>query len=619
MKRKTCFTAAVILILSFCASYFQLFYTPDRFLMDKLYLTPSGTDNRIRIVTIDEKTLDAYGSFSTWSREKSAELVRKLNSSAESRPSVIGFDVMFIGATDEETDAALADACKIEDNVVTAVNIVNETVLKSHMNSNQLTEDPLHISLVEKPYDELSNYTGIGFANTIADDDSYIRRSILYRTHDNETIDSFSYAVYKTYCRKNSLTPYVPDLGDYNEFSFCYSGKPGTYETVSLVDVLDGTVDARTFKDCIVLIGAYAPGMQDAFNTPVNRSIQMYGVEIHANIIEAFLEEQTYHSLPLLWSALATGLIALFYYLILTKSQSSHNSDKTAARTHTFGSLLARINIISGTFIGIALIAAELLIGRLLFRRGIEIPLLTLPVFLILIYAFQLIGSYIEERMKRKQIVSAFKKYVAPQIVDELSQKEQFEIALGGENRDIAVLFVDIRGFTPLSESLEPEQVVKILNEYLALTTDSIFRNSGTLDKFIGDATMAVFNAPFDLDDYVYRAVCAARDIVSGSKELQDRLYEQFGKTVKFGIGVHCGPAIVGNIGCDVRMDYTAIGDTVNTAARLESNAKGGQILISDAVLKRLENRIMVTEIGTIPLKGKSNEVMVYQVDEILS
>lgn len=618
MKKKTYFTAVVILILSFCASYFQFFYTPDRFLMDKLYLTPSNTDNRIRIIAIDEKTLNAYGPFNTWSREKSAELVTRLNSSAESRPSVIGFDVMFIGSTDEKTDAALANACKIEDNVITAVNIVNETVLKSHMNSNQLKEDPLHISLVEKPYNELSDCTGIGFANTIADDDSYIRRSILCRTHDGETIDSFSYAVYKTYCRKNSLTPYVPDLGDYNEFSFCYSGKPGTYETISLVDVLDGTVDTRTFKDCIVLVGAYAPGMQDAFNTPTNRSEQMYGVEIHANIIEAFMEEKTYHPLPSLWSAIATGLLALLYYLILTKSQSSPNSARTDT-PRTFGSLFARINIISGTFIGIALIVAELLVGRFLFHRGMELPLLTLPVFLILIYAFQLIGSYIEERMKRKQIVSAFKKYVAPQIVDELSQKEQFEIALGGENRDIAVLFVDIRGFTPLSESLEPEQVVKILNEYLALTTDAIFRNSGTLDKFIGDATMAIFNAPFDLDDYVYRAVCTARDIVAGSSELQDRLYEQFGKTVRFGIGVHCGPAIVGNIGCDVRMDYTAIGDTVNTAARLESNAKGGQILISDTVLKRLENRIAVSEVGTIPLKGKSNEVMVYQLDQILS
>lgn len=617
MKKKTYLIAAVILIVSFSASFFQLLYTPDRFLMDKLYLTLSDTDNRIRIIAIDEKTLNAYGSFNTWSREKSAELVTKLNASEQNRPSVIGFDIMFIGSTDEQTDASLAEACKASGNVVTAVNIVNETVLESH-SGNRLKEDPLHISLVEKPYDALANSSDIGFANTIADNDSYIRRSILYRTYQEETINSFSYAVYKSYCQKNGLNAYVPDLGAYNEFSFCYSGKPGTYETVSLVDVLDGTVDARTFKDCIVLVGAYAPGMQDAFNTPVNRSEQMYGVEIHANIIEAFLEEKTYNPLSSVWSALATGLLASFYYLVLKNGQNLHTNQSTDTSIHTSNTLFTKFKIVSGAFIGIALIAAELLTGRLLFQNGMELPLLTLPVFLILIYAFELISGYIEERMKRRQIVSAFKKYVAPQIVDELSQKEQFEIALGGETRDIAVLFVDIRGFTPLSESLEPEQVVKILNEYLALTTDAIFRNSGTLDKFIGDAAMAIFNAPFDLEDYVYKAVCAARDIAAGSSELQNRLTKQFGKSISFGIGVHCGPAIVGNIGCDVRMDYTAIGDTVNTSARLESNAKGGQILISDTVVKRLESRIAVTEIGTIPLKGKRNEVMVYQLDQIL-
>lgn len=187
-------------------------------------------------------------------------------------------------------------------------------------------------------------------------------------------------------------------------------------------------------------------------------------------------------------------------------------------------------------------------------------------------------------------------------------------MVLGGENRHIAVLFVDIRGFTPMSESLQPEQVVEILNEYLTLTTTSIFKNGGTLDKFIGDATMAVFNAPFDLDDYIYRAVCTALDIAAGSDELEKKLMQRFGKSVSFGIGVNCGPAVVGNIGCDFRMDYTAIGDTVNTAARLESNAKRGQILISSEVYEAVKDRIEATRIGVIPLKGKKDGALVYEV-----
>ena len=155
------------------------------------------------------------------------------------------------------------------------------------------------------------------------------------------------------------------------------------------------------------------------------------------------------------------------------------------------------------------------------------------------------------------------------------------------------------------------------MNEYLALTTASVLGNEGTLDKFIGDATMAVFNAPFDLEDYLYEAVATAWDIKSGSEKLEKKLMEQFGRTVSFGIGVNCGDAVVGNIGCEFRMDYTAIGDTVNTAARLESRAKPGQILISEKLYKALEDRIEAEEVGEMELKGKSNKIMVYSVTAI--
>ena len=214
-------------------------------------------------------------------------------------------------------------------------------------------------------------------------------------------------------------------------------------------------------------------------------------------------------------------------------------------------------------------------------------------------------------------MLSSFKQYVDAKVVDELSKDDQFQIRLGGEKRTVAVLFVDIRGFTPLSESLMPEQVVKILNEYLALTTASILQNNGMLDKFIGDATMAVFNAPLDLDDYVFRAVQTALDMRKGAEKLAQNLQEQFGKTVSFGIGVNCGEAVVGNIGCEFRMDYTAIGDTVNTAARLESRAKPGEILISQAVYDTVKDRILAEEVGPMELKGKSNTVMVYRVLDV--
>ena len=168
-----------------------------------------------------------------------------------------------------------------------------------------------------------------------------------------------------------------------------------------------------------------------------------------------------------------------------------------------------------------------------------------------------------------------------------------------------------------MSEMMQPEEVVAILNRYLALTSNCIFRHHGTLDKFIGDATMAIFNAPLPQEDYVYEAVLTAMDMVEGARELEKELKEKFGKSVSFGIGVHCGKAVVGNIGTERRMDYTAIGDTVNTAARLEANAPAGTVLISRNVYEKLKNRIEAVSIGNLPLKGKKEELEVFRVLQI--
>ena len=129
---------------------------------------------------------------------------------------------------------------------------------------------------------------------------------------------------------------------------------------------------------------------------------------------------------------------------------------------------------------------------------------------------------------------------------------------------------------------------------------------------------MAIFNAPADTKDYIYAAVLTAWDIVQGGNEIEKKYLERYGKQVGFGVGVHCGPAVVGNIGCKKRMDYTAIGDTVNTAARLESNAPKGTVYISDTVYAQLKERILVEEVGEIPLKGKAKGVFVYAVTDVI-
>ena len=423
------------------------------------------------------------------------------------------------------------------------------------------------------------------------DSDGTVRRVIPEETWQGTTYAAFPKVVYDLYCERTGTEPNEIITDKYQRTLINYSGRPGDYEAISFIDVLDGKIDSRTFKDSIVLVGAYAPGMQDNFNVPNGRSSQMFGVEIHANILQAFMQNRfSINGNPYLFGAVYGLLCALLHWLFRKKKI-----------------WLSAIVLVTAT-------ALELMVGVLLNNHGIAGSLIYVPLVLIVSYIYSLALGYIKERRKRKKVLTAFKKYVAPEIVDEIAKKGDFKIKLGGENRDIAVLFVDIRGFTTMSEILEPEQVVEILNRYLNLTTNAIFKNKGTLDKFVGDATMAVFNSPFDLEDYEFRAVCAAMDIVAGGAALEEELLKEFGRSVGFGVGVNCGPAVVGNVGCEFRMDFTAIGDTVNTAARLEANAKKGQVLISDTIYERVKDRIQVEPIGEIPLKGKSKGVFVYSV-----
>lgn len=582
--------AVLVCLLVFLMTIFNILSPLDYILKDALYQIPRGISGDIKIIGIDEKTLEELGPISTWSRQYYSELVKILNSNPDAKPAVIGFDIIFSGNVDMEGDLAFARQVESDKNVVVATQLIYKE--KPEDNGNGTMVYP--VDYVIYPYQELKDVAALGYTNVAQDSDGTVRRVIMEENLQGESLNMFSKEIYNIYCQKNNLTPRQVESDKTGRTLINYSGKPGDYEYISFVDVLKGRVDSRVFKDGVVLVGAYASGMQDNFNVPNGFSQQMFGVEIHANILQAFMENRfSVNGNPYIFG-IVTGFICGLLHFVFK-----------------------RIKIVFATILLFVCIALELIVGVVLNNNGITVSLCYMPLVMLLSYVYCLAVGYIIEKIKQKRVLNAFKKYVAPEVVEEIAGKGDFHIKLGGENRDIAVLFVDIRGFTTMSEALSPEQVVEILNNYLALTTDAIFKNKGTLDKFVGDATMAVFNSPFDLDDYVFRAVCAAVDIVEGGIALEEKLMKEFGRSVGFGVGVNCGPAVVGNIGCEFRMDFTAIGDTVNTAARLEANAKKGQVLISQEVYERLKDRLEVEEIGAIPLKGKSQEVIVYSVESV--
>lgn len=581
--------AVTLFILTVLCLQSSLFFSFEKVVSDLLFQRGRTPDKGIYIIAIDDKSLQKYGAYESWPRSLYAELLHTLNGE-DRAPAVIGMDILFLEHKDDSADEALVQACEQYDNVVGAVNIQFKPTPEKNEKGKYIL-NPYAVDEVDQSFPELQQVLPVGYANSIVDADGCVRRSMYQLDTGEGNYLSLSAAIYEKYMERIGGQVRKPRTDKNNIYQFSYAGKSGGYSVVSFCDVLDGTIPPTLFQDKIVLVGAYAAGLFDSYMPAISHGSAMYGVEIQANIVDALIHHKTVYDLSgLIFALLAATLLVLFGFWI-----------ESASPKQALAKLLAAVT-------------GYLLVAVFLHKIGFIIPVLVVLAWCLILFTLRIAAAYLEEYRKRREIHKAFKQYVAPQIVDKISKQGTFEVKLGGEKRNIAIMFVDIRGFTTMSEKLQPEEVVEILNSYLALATDAIFSQEGTLDKFVGDAAMAVFNAPFDLDDYVYKAVLAAITMREGAQKLSDEIMQRFGNQISFGIGVNVGDAVVGNIGCDFRMDYTAIGDAVNTAARLESNAKGNQILISQPVYEQIKDRVETEPVGEIPLKGKAKGVFVHKV-----
>lgn len=581
-------------------AYAAPFDSGELWLGDSLFVHEKPVDNRIKIIGIDEASLQELGPFSGWSRQQAADLLNAFDEAYA--PAVIAFDINYFGGHDEEGDRALAEAAAKYDNVVMASYISYEAKLEPQADGS-LQMNTMHVAQVEKPYEVLNAVSYNGFTNTVQDTDNYVRRALLSVDWSGETTYNFAYEVYARYMQsvgqnggEDASFLLVPDTDSRGIYGFDYTAAPGMYEVYSYADVAAGRCDTRVFQDCIVLVGAYCSGMMDQYMVPIARSTVMNGVEGQANHVNALLKGRTFRELPGWCGALLAAVIVGGYVWLVSHSRF---------QVGMVGGLL-----LEGVLLGAA---------KLLYTQGLYWKCLTPVLGVAIVALVRVVTGYLLERVRKKKILDVFRTYMAPQVVDELARTKNFQVELGGRNQEIAVLFVDIRGFTSLSESLTPGEVVGILNRYLGQVTEAIFRHEGTLDKFIGDAVMAVYNAPLDVEDYPLKAVLTGLDIVKAVEGLNEGLKRDFNVEIACGVGIHCGRAIVGNIGCDFRMDYTAIGDTVNTAERLESIAKSGQVLLSEEMYERVKQNFHAEFLGEHTLKGKQEKIKVFLVEESAS
>lgn len=605
-----CFGVVFFTILALGLSFFGNLEKIDQQFSDAIYQIRNyrKQESVVRIIAIDNKTVKHLGEFDGWSRSQTAEMIALLNS-AEEAPKVIGLGLDYSETKEATGDAKLIEVCEQNENVCISSFVVvgNETFLQRTPLSNaeilehnpfpfvrQKAEDTMDILDVSLPYAELLPYIKTGVINNLQiGEDGYARTAVMEVTHGNKEYDSFAVAVYKMYQEAIGENAKLPKVDEDSVFAFFYTKQSTDYEIYSFYDVLSGKVDLKEFAGNIVLIGDYTD-MGTTFKAPNQQMRQMQHMEVQANIMDALLSQNT--GKPLSYSFMS-GFYALFAILFFVTT--SYSSGK-----RTFVS-------------AVVLIFSQILICAILNFLGYYILILIPIILVVTITIFNLLVRVVMIQRNNYQLKYAFKKYVDKSIVNEIVETGNIDVHVGGTKRDIAVLFVDIRGYTTLSENLQPEQMVDILNKYLAIAAYAVQKNKGTLDKFIGDAAMAVFNSPVDLEDYEYRAVCAAWDFLQETKQLSAFCQEKYGKQITFGIGIHCGVAVTGNIGCEARMDYTAIGDTVNTASRLEGIAEAGQILISEEMKRRIGERIHTSYGGEVSLKGKKEKVPVYIVEGV--
>ncbi len=584
---------------------------PDTVLSDFLYQHESVTDGEIKVIGMDQKAIDELGPM-PGPRSYMAKAIEYLNRDPENRPAVIAIDVLYDApSSNPEDDAALIKACKEAGNVVLAgfATIGSEVVVEEN---GDFRMDREAVRNWSEPIEDLLDVTSLGHINAMEDTDAILRHAILgIDVPGKGFVYSMPRVVYEMYCDYNGITPNpLPKTStNLNRYYVNFTKKGGGYyERISFADLVKGMEELEnqteetdskkkglSFKGKIVYIGPYTVGLGDYYFTAVDHAAPMYGVEWMANLTDNFIDGfYPRHASQML------QLVLLFFIC--------------------FGALLFFYDrhVIHAVAAEVGAVVLWIVFCLIAYRCRIVLHVLWVPLFVTVLFIASVALNYLRAAREKRRVQNTFGHYVDPSIMNTLLEQGPSALELGGKMYDIAVLFVDVRGFTTMSENMDPPTVVEIVNRYLTLTTECIIKNHGVLDKFVGDCTMAFWNAPIAQEDPVYLACCAAMDMVEGSKALGEELQKRFGRSVSFGIGVNWGPAVVGNIGAPKRMDYTAIGDTVNTSARLEANAPGGQILISRAVADQLGDRAECTSLGsTIKLKGKAEGFEILRLDSL--
>lgn len=554
-------------------------------------------DDRIAVIGIDEKSLQEYGQFQSWSRDRYGQLLRSLD---PAYPLVVGFDIIFADRSpDDEKFAA---------QIETLGTVVLGRTWTRLQNGRSTPLEPVPI-LAEVAANQ-------GQIAHERDPDGISRWGTLWVNSADFSIPNLGLAMVEVenFLREAegkppiaTLLPPDPDIEFQNRL-INWVGKTESIPTYSFFDIAEGHFKLADLQNKLVLVGFTATAADDPLRTPLNANPPTSGVYIHAAIIDNLLGDRFLRRLPLWGEILLLIPIGIATGLLLAR--------------RTLQRRLAVVFVFPFVWFALALM--------MLTWRTLWIPVAT-PIGTLFLAAM---GIQLREQWEKQQLMRLFEKYVSPETASLIWQhKDEFfqEGELLAAELNATVLFMDIRGFTSISEKMTPQELFRWLNRYLDTMTACIMEHGGVVDKYIGDAIMAVFGVPFphakstDIQQDAINAIAASIAMHQRLEKLNEELQQSDSPLIRIGVGIHSGLLMAGSMGGMQRLNYSVVGDTVNIAARLESLNKQVEeerpynILISRETFELVRDRFIGKPVMEIQLRGRQEMTKIFTILETKS
>ncbi|ADD67924.1 adenylate/guanylate cyclase with Chase sensor [Denitrovibrio acetiphilus DSM 12809] len=566
-------------------------------------------DKDIIIIEVDEPSVNKVGRW-PWNRDVMSELFKDL-----SEASVVGLDIVFSETSDEEKDNLLADTIYNNGNIILGYffrDVATEETTEldvdylqdcAYMNFSLLDDV---VGVKEFPYAEVNipiiaeSALTCAYFSTEPDADGLYRRYPLAYIHKGYilpplAVQMLRYSLNKEVdlkLDKNGVRSF--DIGDIDikNHSYIRLNFYDEVQYVSAYEVLDGTVPPSYFKDKMVIVGVTEVGVYDMRPTPINSITP--GVSLHYVALSNLLQDE------LLTTSELADYLSIFLTLIVMLGISFMRK-----QVHRIGLYTVALIVSGGASY-----------CMFFFGNYWQHEFFTVAPSIIFIASLESFAFFTVER-KAKEVKKAFSSYVSPALVEEI-QKDPDKLKLGGEERCVSIMFSDIRGFTSLSESLSAPELVSMLNKIHGPMTNVVLNNKGMLDKYIGDAMMVLYNTPLDLEDHADMAVYSALELIRTLHTINERFTVEGLPNIDIGIGINTGLAVCGNMGSQVRFEYTAIGDSVNLASRLEGLCKvyKTRIVVSEHTKDMCSLHFLMRKLDNVKVKGKHKPVAIFEVME---